>query len=377
MDFRLTEEHTFIQNTVRAFLSRECPREKAHALDKSGTTPADLLRKIAEMGFCGLNVPESFGGGGQDMLGASLVAEALAAVSPPLAALYAGVTFTAGAVLSRLASDEQKARFLPKAAAGTLAASALLAGPEADQTVTAERTPDGFLLAGQAPFALLPEPGGLLIVQARHDDASTCFLVPAAAPGLQITPLETVGMRGTRAAAVTFADALVSPADVLGGPEAAGKGAVQAETITAIVRLATAAIALGLALGALDYAAAYAGERVQFGRPIARFEAVLHMLVDETVGLCAARWLLYHACWLADQGELFALEAAMACLQTVELARQAGLQGVHILGGYGYMAEYDAARYMRDSLVLFNGGEPAPLLKTAIGDLAGLREDSE
>ncbi len=377
MDFRLTEEHVFIQDTIGAFLRRECPREKAHALDQAGTIPTDLLRKIAGMGFCGLNVPESFGGGGQDMLGASLVAEALAAVSPPLAVLYAGVTFTAGAVLSRLADDAQKARYLPSVAVGTLAASALLGGPETEPGVTGERTPDGFLLAGQAPFALLAEPAGLLIVQVQHEDASTFVLVPADAPGLQISPAELVGMRGTGAVSVTFADVALGPESVLGGPAAVGQGVVQAETIAAIVRLARAAIALGLAQGALNYAAGYARGRVQFGRPIARFEAILHMLVDLTVDLQSARWLLHHACWLADQKEPFALEAAMACLQAVELARQAGLQGVQILGGYGYMAEYDAARYMRDSLVLFNGGEPSPLLKNAIGDLAGLRESSE
>ena len=126
-----------------------------------------------------------------------------------------------------------------------------------------------------------------------------------------------------------------------------------------------------MAQGAYDYAAHYARERVQFGRPIAQFEAIQHMLVDIAMEIQASRLLLYRAGWLADQGQPFTLEAAMANARAVELARKASLQGLHILGGYGFMMEYDAQRYVRDALALLAGSEPVERLKNEVGVMLG------
>jgi hypothetical protein len=376
MDFGLSEVHTQIQSTIRTFVKRECPRETAHALDETGTPPTELLSKIAELGFCGLNVPETHGGAGSDVLGAALVTEALASASPPLAALYAGATLCGGSALSRLASPEQQESLLPRLADGGLSVALIPAdnplGPAA-----ATRAATGFTLSGQAPCVQPFLSGGLMILQAGHENQTTWFLVRSDSPGVQVAPHEAVGMRGTGAVSVVLENVQVVDEDALGGPAALNQGAAQSSTLVALSRLAAAATALGLAQGALDYASAYAQERQQFGRTIAQFEAVLHMLVDLTVDASAARWLLYHACWLADQDQPFELEAGMAALKTADVARRAGLQGVHILGGYGYMAEYDAARYLRDAMVAFDGGEPSQLLKTAIGDMAGLRTQPE
>jgi alkylation response protein AidB-like acyl-CoA dehydrogenase len=374
MDFGLSEVHTQIRNTIRTFVKRECPRESAHALDAAGTPPIELLAKVAEMGICGFNVPESFGGAGPDMLAAALVTETLASASPTLAALYAGVTFCGGASLSRLASPEQQARLLPDVAAGELVVSIIHSDGQRGPAAAIKPAGDGFTLDGHAPFVQPFRSDGLIVVRAGDQDDTSWFLLPAGAPGLRIAPLAAVGMRGAGAVSMSFEGVAAGPEDVLGGPQATGQGGDQAKTLLAAARMASAATAIGLAQGALDYAAAYARERSQFGRPIAQFEAVLHMLVDLAVDVDAARWQLYHACWLADQGRPFELEAATADLKATEVARQAGLQGVHILGGYGYMAEYDAGRYLRDALVGFNGGESSALLKTAIGDLAALRE---
>jgi alkylation response protein AidB-like acyl-CoA dehydrogenase len=176
-----------------------------------------------------------------------------------------------------------------------------------------------------------------------------------------------VGLRGTGLGELVFEQVQLSPEQVLGEAQQIGQGKAQAEYLTALNQISGAAIGLGIAQSAYLYSLNYARERSQFGQTLLQFEAVDHMLVDMAVGIKSTHWLLYHACWLADQGKPFALEAAMTRLQAGNLARQAGLQSVHILGGYGYMAEYDAQRSMRDALVLFPGSESAEILKTKIG----------
>lgn len=371
MDFSLTAEQQFLRETTRKFMARECPRDKAHALDAQGTFAAELLAKIADLGFCGLNAPEAFGGSGQDLLGAALVVEEIAALSPTLAGLFASATFCGGQVISRLGSPAQQAALLPEIAAG-----ALVVGFAPDAAgVTADGHAGAFRLNGRTPPLPYAQRAHVLLIHARSGadpDQSHLFLIPLNTPGVRLLPQEMVGSRGNGAAGVLFEEAALGSDDLLGGAEQMGRGAEQATYATAVAHLAAAAVGLGLAQGAFDYTRAYAAERQQFGQPIGQFPAIRDMLVDLAVDLHACRWLLYHACWLADHDKAFAGEAAIACLQTVALARQAGLQSVHILGGYGYMAEYDAQRSLRDALTPLAGGEASALMKQTIAELIGL-----
>jgi acyl-CoA dehydrogenase len=370
MDFTLSADQALLKETVRRFMQRECPRATAHALDEQGAFPNELLVRIAGLGFCGLNVPETFDGSGQDMLGTAIVIEEIAALSPGLAELYASVSLNGGWVLTRFGSPSQQREFLPQVAQGALKFTLACGDDLAEDGPWADPALGGFLLSGRAPFVSLAERADYMIVPARSGaeaDHLTVFLVPARHPGAQLQPIRTVGERGLGVAQVSFEAIRLTPEQVLGGAEQARQGQAQLETLTALGRLAGAAIGLGLAQSAYAYTLNYTRERSQFGQPILEFEAVEHMLVDLAAGLQSARWLLYHACWLADQGKPFSLEAALARLQAGSLARQAGLHSVHLLGGYGYMAEYDAQRFMRDSLVLFSGGESSQLLKNSIG----------
>jgi alkylation response protein AidB-like acyl-CoA dehydrogenase len=370
MDFTLSAEQEAIKETVRRFMQRECPRENAHALDEQGAFPAELLLRIAGLGFCGLNVPETYDGGGLDMLGTAIVIEEIAALSPALAELYASVSLTGGWVLTRFGSLFQQREYLPQVAQGALKFTLACGDELAEGGLRADPSSEGFLLSGWAPFVSLAQRADYMIVPARsgaEPNHLTLFLVPAHQPGVQLQPVQTVGERGLEAAQVSFEAVRLAPEQVLGGAEQAGKGQAQLETLTALERLAGAAIGLGLAQSAYIYSLNYARERSQFGQPILEFEAVEHMLVDLAAGVQSTRWLLYHACWLADQGKPFSLEATFARLQAGSLARQAGLHSVQLLGGYGYMAEYDAQRYLRDSLVLFSGSASSQLLKNSIG----------
>ncbi len=388
MDFTLTADQLFIRDTLRRFIQKECRRETVHALDEqfaSGSAEgaahyAAWLAKLAEIGLCGLTVPEAFGGGG-DLQGAVLAIEELAAAAPVLALAYASISLNAGWALARFGSPAQQQELLPRAALGELKISLALqpdpfprgsigaAGPG----VRADWHSGGAALDGRAPYVLFAGAGGAhyLLVEAHSNGSPagpTLFLAPADAPGLRFQAALAVGLRGAMPGEAVFEQVSLSAGQVLGGPQMAEQGAGQLESLAALDQLCGAALGLGMAQGAYLYTLQYARERSQFGQVLLTFEAVEHMLVEQAVQLQALRWLVYHAAWLADQGKPFGLEAAMARLQAGSLARQAGLQSVHILGGYGYMAEYDAQRAMRDALVIFPGGGAPDSLKTRIGN---------
>lgn len=379
MDFALTEEQEFIQDTVRRFLARECPRDVARDLDEKRLFPEELLNRLAVTGLCALCNPEAYGGGGRNLLGAALVVEELSALCPALAGAFARVVLGGGWAISELGSEEQKSEWLPKIAQGALlftcaaAESAVDGDPDEVQTMAA-REGDLFRLNGAKVFAPLAHHADFILTLARTAPERTLsfFVVGAKAPGVRITEVEQIGLRGASACRVDFEDVRVSADDVLGGASPQNQARQQYRAIRAAEHVETAALALGIAQGAFAYAAGYAGERVQFGQPIDRFEAIQHMLVDMAIEVEASRLLLYRACGLADQGKPFEAAAAIAEAHAVGFARKAALQGLHILGGYGFTMEYDAQRYVRDSLALLSGSEPVEVLKSAVGEMLGI-----
>ena len=382
MNFHLTDEQEFIQATIRKFIANECPRDVARELDAGRLFPGELLQELAGLGFCGLTVPEEYGGAGRNLLGAIMVIDELATICPTLAGAFAGIALRGGHVISALGSEKQRRDLLPAVADGSILFSYAL-GDAADRAAddphpTTTRHEGTFYLSGTRTHVALADQADCLLTLARTDEdagpehGSTIFIVDTSLPGIQLTEIEQVGFQGIGLYRVAFDEVSVPAEAILGGVDRLNRGWEQARQIRAVQHIETAAYGLGIARGAYDYASDYAGERVQFGQPIAQFEAIQHMLVDVATEIRATRLLLYQAGWLADQGRPFGLEAAMAGVRATELARKAALQGLHILGGYGYTTEYDAQRYVRDSLALLDGAETSELLKNRIGELLGL-----
>jgi alkylation response protein AidB-like acyl-CoA dehydrogenase len=372
MDFSLSEENRMIQEVVRGWTANACPRDKVLEWDGQNGPPAARLAELAELGFCGITVPEAFGGQGSDLLGACLVMEELAALSPPLAAQYAAAALWGGAALNALGSTGQKNTLLPACANGeSLVALALgdpddqsWPGPEAPKFV---RSGNDFILNGSWRHVLLADRAGLFLVavldQGRDASNWTMFLA-APQDGLVVEPLETLGLHGAALSRVTFDQIRLSQEAVLGGPGHMGQGPGQWECLAGLVSLSWAALALGLARGAFDYALEYSKQRIQFKQPIGTFPAIREKLVDLEINLNAARLLTHQAASLADTGRGFARIAHQSQLLAVRTARDAGLLGLHTLGGYGYTMEYDAQRYLRDALGLVALG-PSPAGLTA------------
>lgn len=369
MDFKFTDEQLAIQETIRDFIAKECPRQVARDLDERQVLPIDLLNRIATLGFCGLNTPEEFGGGGENLFGSIIVIEEIAASSPTLASAFASVVLRGGTTISKLGSAEQKKKFLPSIAQGkTLFTFANDESPEMEFALSE----NDFVLNGACKFVSFADQADYIITLARGKKGATFFIVDAKSEGVRAKQITKLGLRGAHLSQVSFSRVRVSRADILGGDPEMNHGEEQLPTISEIQQIETAAVCLGIAQGTYDYAANYARARIQFGKTLAEFEAIQHMLVDVAIDARASRLLLYQACGLADQGLPFALESAMAHLHAVESARQAALQCLHILGGYGYMMEYDAQRYVRDALALLEGSESSSVLKNSIGALLGL-----
>ncbi|MGB8647636.1 MAG: acyl-CoA dehydrogenase family protein [Anaerolineae bacterium] len=377
MNFRLTDEQAAIGDTVRKYAANECPRETARELDAQAAFPGKLLKGLADLGFCELNVPPAWGGAGENLLGAALVVEELAAVAPALAMAYAGSALRGGRTLSQWGSQEQQARLLPAVSRGesvltyALAESAVDAEPETAKT---RATPNngGFLLNGEKKHVALAQEAEWMITAARTGDGLSLFLVPTRAPGVVQSAIPQLGARGVSLCHVRFENVHVPAEDLLGGVNGLNQGAGQWAGIRALEQIEAGALGVGIAQGAYDYAVQYAQARVQFGQPLTAFEAVAHMLVEISVELRAARLLLHEACWLADEHEPFAVQAAIAGMSGVQVARKAAFQCLHILGGYGYMMEYDAQRYVRDALALLGGSESVLVWKNAIAEGLGL-----
>jgi alkylation response protein AidB-like acyl-CoA dehydrogenase len=380
--FGLTEEQQLIRDTVREFMAGECPREKARELDEHGTFPGELLQKLAALGFCNLTVPQEFDGAGPNLLGAAIVVEEIARSCPTLACAFASTTFRGGQVLGSLGSSAQKEKLLPQLATGSLLFSCALSEPDGKSSLEARTFAvmegDVFVLTGTKTFVRLVEKADHLLTlaetrgDAEGDPVASVFLVPASDRGVRSQAIESLGYRGAGMSTVTFEGVRLGTDRILGGSDQMHRGAEQVRLLAALDQLAVAAEGVGLANGAHAYAAEYAAERVQFGRPITEFEVIQHKFVEMEIAIRSARLLLYEACWRADMGVSFQLEAGMAALRATSLARSVALEALHILGGQGYMLETDAQRYLRDSLVLFSGGEGSGWLKSSVGALLGV-----
>jgi alkylation response protein AidB-like acyl-CoA dehydrogenase len=383
LEFGLTEEQQLIRSTVREFMAGECPREKARELDEGGAFPGELLHELAALGFCSLTVPQEFDGAGPNLLGAAIVVEEIARTCPTLASAFASTTFRGGQVLGSLGSSAQKEDLLPQLAVGNMLFSYALSEPKGETSRTEARTcavmeGDVFVLTGTKTFVRLAEEADHLLAlagtggDAEDDTKASVFLVPAKDRGVRRQPIESLGYRGAGPSSVTFEGVRLGADRILGGFDELHRGAEQVCLLASLDQLAVAAQGVGLAQGAYAYAAEYAGERVQFGRPITDFEAIQHKFVEMAIATRSTRLLLYEACCRADMGVSFRLEAGMAALRATSLARSVALEALHILGGQGYMLESDAQRYLRDSLVLFSGGEGSGWLKSSVGALLGV-----
>ncbi len=357
LSFDLSDEHRLFQSTVREF-AEGAIAPVAEELDRTGRFPLELVAAAAELGLMGIPIPAQWGGGGSDTLAYAIAIEELARIDQSFAITVAAHTSLGTTPILRFGTDEQRHRWLPPLATGErLAAFGLTesgAGSDAGATRTTARLESGeWVVNGSKMFITNAgtEISGLVTITARtgDDEISNLVIENGAAGYSQSEPLHKMGWRSSDTRELVFSDCRVGENQLL-GPR--GQGFHQFLEILDGGRISVAALGLGCAQGAFELAVAYARTREQFGRPIARFQAIQFKLADMATEIEAARNLVYKAAWLKDQGRPFAHTAAMAKLYTGELSRRVCNEAVQIHGGYGFMDEYAVSRFYRDQKVL-------------------------
>ena len=357
LSYDLSDEQRLFRDTVREFAEGEIG-PVAEELDREGRFPVELVRRAAELGLMGIPLPEEWGGAGAGTVSYAIAVEELARVDSSFAITVAAHTSLGTMPIHLFGSDEQRQRWLPDLAAGKgLGAFGLTeagAGSDAGATRTTARAENGeWVIDGSKMFITNAgtEISGCVTITARTaPEEISNFVVPNGTPGYDVgPPLKKMGWKSSDTRPLAFADCRV-PSDNLLGPR--GEGLHQFLEILDGGRISVAALGLGLAQGAYELALGYARTRQQFGRAIARFQAVQFKLADMATEIAAGRALTYHAAWLKDRGRPFAHEASMAKLYTAELACRVADEAVQIHGGYGYMDEYAVSRFYRDAKIL-------------------------
>jgi len=383
MDFSLSEEQKMVRETMTRFIERECPKEVVRQLDEADEFPKEIFSKLADLGVLGLTVPEEYGGSGRDLLSAITVLEILSSRFPALGWAFVQAVFYGGEIITKLGSEEQKRRYLPEVVDGGRLFSYALTEPDAGSDAAAANTfaqPDGdeFLINGTKTFITGADVAGTLNMLVRTDKSVSkhkglsMILVDSPAEGLTIRPIEKLGYKCASCCEVVLEDVRVRKENILGGPEMFNQGWSQLLATLDVEHLEVAACGVGLAEGAYQEALKYAQERVQFGQPIGKFQAVSHQLADLATEIAASKLLTYHACWTIEQGQPAPLESSQAKLFATETAKKASLAAVLIMGAYGYSMEFDAQRFARDSLGLILGGGTSEVLRNVIAHKIGL-----
>ena len=381
--YRLTEEQRALRDAVRE-LARERVAPRAAEIDRTAEFPWDLRDLLAAQDILALPFPEAYGGLGVDLLTTCLAIEELSAACATTGLILA-VHELASLPIINAGTDEQKARWLPDLAAGrALIAFALTeagAGSDVGAIATrAVRDGHGYVLDGSKRFISHGSVADRVVVFAVTDPAGgrhrnlSCFVVEASAPGFSVGRLEhKMGIRGSPTAELTFDGVRVPVADRLG---AEGEGFAIAMKTFERSRPGIAAQAVGIAQGALDVAAHYATERVQFGRPIGDQQMVQALLADMDAATEAARALLYTACAAIEAGEGDPGRWAALCkLVAGDAAMRVTTDAVQVLGGYGYLEEFPVERMMRDAKItqLYEGTQQIQRIVVARSLLASHR----
>ncbi len=358
MDFDLTEEHRMVQEMVRGFTEKEV-KLAAERMDRDGRYPADLVKKLGQIGLMGMCVAPEFGGSGMDLLSYAIAVEEISKAWASLSVIMSVHNSLVCGPLHHFGSEAQKKKYLIPLARGECLGCYALTEPDAGSDAggiqtRARRAGNDYLLSGSKVFITSGKHADIAIVYAVTNPSLgkkgiSAFIVEKGFSGFSVGKLaDKLGLRSSDTAELIFQDCRVPSENLLGEENEGLKIALM--TLDG-GRIGIAAQAVGIAQGCLEESLAYAKERRQFGRPIAEFQAVQWMLADMATEIDAARLLTYRAAWMRQRGEKVTRAAAMAKLFASEAANRIAYRAVQIFGGYGFTKEFAVERLFRDARV--------------------------
>ena len=358
MEFKLTPDHEAIIADVRAFAKKEIAPFAAE-IDAESKFPAEIIKKMAELGYMGINIPEEYGGAGLDDVYKVLVVREIAKCCASTAEILA-VQSLVNDIFVTKGTKEQKEKYLPMVAEGKIGAFALTeagAGSDASAARTkAVSDGDNYIINGSKCFIsnMGPEEGAYVILIALTDPSAgvkgmSAIIVDRGTPGFSIGKVEDkMGIRGAAVSELVFEDCVVPKTNLIGKE---GEGFKIAMSALDGGRIGIAAQALGIAEAAIDASVEYSKQRSQFGKPISALQGIQWYLADMATRTEAAKLLILQAADMRSRGENVTKEAAMAKYFASENAVYVTDRAVQIHGGYGYMKDYPIERMYRDARI--------------------------
>ena len=360
MDFSLTDDQRLIRDTVRHFMDAEV-RPSIRARDKEEKFAADEIRKLGDLGCCGMLVPESWGGAGADTISYTLMLEEVARVDAAMAVALSVTNSLATWAVFKYGTEAQREKYLRRLARGEILGAFCLTEPQAGSDAagigtSAVREGSCYRLNGTKSWVTNGGVSDLYVVFAKTDLSAgargvTAFLVEPSFPGFRVARYEDkMGLRTSRSAELAFADCEVPEANRLGEE---GQGLKIALELLDGGRVGIAAQAVGIAQGALEASVAHAKQRRAFGKTIGDFQAIQWMLADMQTEIEAARAMVQNAAWLRDTGSSrVGPQASRAKLFAGEMVNRVVYKAVQIHGSQGYSRESDVERMYRDARVI-------------------------
>jgi len=356
VDFSFTEEQQQLRKSIREFAEGEIA---PHVMewDEVSHFPLEIMPKLAEMGLLGVIFPEQYGGAGLGYIEYVIAIEELSRVDGSIGIIVAAHNSLCSNHIYKFGTEAQKQKYLVPLAQGKKIGAWSLTEPEAGSDAggtrtTALRNGDAYILNGSKTFTTNGHYADTCVAMAVTDKSKTshgisAFILEKGMPGFRPGKKENkLGLRASDTSEIIFTDCRVPAANLL-GPE--GEGFTGSLAILDGGRISIAALALGMAQGALDAATSYAKQRKQFGKAISEFQAIQFKLADMATEVEAARLLVYQAAWHADQkSRRFTRESSMAKLFASEVAVRVANECVQIHGGYGFIKDYPAEKFYRD-----------------------------
>ena len=362
MEFDLSPEQEQFRKAVRQF-AEDVVAPRAEEMDRAGELPMDVVAEMADLGLFGLPFPEEYGGQGADFLSLCLAIEELARVDSSIAITLEAAVGLGANPIHRFGTEDQKRRWLEPMCRGEILGAFGLTEPgggsDAEATRTTARLEDGrWVVNGSKAFITncgtpISKVATITAVTGQREDGRkeiSAIILPSDTPGFEVgKSYRKVGWHASDTHELSFSDCRVPEENLLGQR---GRGFAQFLQILDDGRIAIAALAVGLAQGALEESVRYATERTTFGKPIGAHQGIQFKIADMQVAVETARLATYKAAWLKERGRDFKAAASLAKLYASEVAVSVARQAVQVHGGYGFIEEFPVARFYRDSKVL-------------------------
>ena len=357
MDFSLTREQELIRKMIAAFTKNEVEPIAAE-IDRTHEYPAANIEKMFKLGIMGMTVPAEYGGAGADQISAAICTEELAKACASTSDIVAGHTLCCVPILEHC-TEEQKKKYLPMLTKGGVVGGMGITEPNAGSDASKSQTEaklegDHYVINGSKIFITNGPEAGVFVIFAMTDKSKgtkglSAFIIENSFPGFSVGKVENkMGLHGVHTSEIVFTDMIVPKENLLGKE---GQGFKICMQTLDVGRIGIAAQALGIAEGAMEQAVEYTKGRVQFGKPISKFQNTQFTFADMAMRCESARLLTYQAAAMKQSGVRCSKQAAMAKLSASETAMWVTTKALQMFGGYGYTNDYPMERMMRDAKI--------------------------